>query len=227
MDTKATRSLKIFIAVLALHGPLAVADPATATPAPELLARCASCHAPDGAGATPGTPYLAGQLHSYLVDSIELLIAGKRHSSIAEHFPPGLSRPQILALASHYSRLPAGRSADEVDPDKVRLGEMIYMERCMACHGDYGRSTDNKGLGSPLLAGQRLAYLREQAQAYLAKRRKYLDSMKESAFTGQSLAINGTAVREAIGALGHEDVESLANFFSSVPPTAAKGRRRR
>lgn len=229
MDTKATRSLKIFIAALALQGPLAVADPAAVTPAPEpeLLARCARCHAPDGAGATPGTPHLEGQLHRYLVDSIELLIEGKRHSSIADHLPSELSRAQILALASHYSRLPARRGADEVDPDKVQIGEMIYMERCMACHEDSGRSTDNKGLGTPVLAGQRLSYLREQTQAYLAKRRKYLDSMKESAFTGKSLEINGTAVREAIGALGHEDAESLAHFFSSIRPAAATGRRRR
>jgi cytochrome c553 len=78
-----------------------------------------------------------------------------------------------------------------------------------------------------VLAGQRLSYLREQTQAYLAKRRKYLDSMKESAFTGKSLEINGTAVREAIGALGQEDAESLAHFFSSIRPAAATGRRRR
>lgn len=223
MDTKATRSLKIFIAALALQGTLAVADP---EPEPELLARCVRCHAPDGA-ASPATPSLDGQLHSYLTESIDLLIAGKRRTSVADHFPPDLSRAQIIALASHYSQLPARRGDEEIDRDKVELGEMLHMERCMGCHEDNGRSTDSKGLGSPLLAGQRVAYLREQTQAYLAKRRKYMDSMKESAFTGQSLSVNGTSVREPIGALAPEDVDALAHFFASVQPVGTKGRRRR
>lgn len=225
MDTKAASTRKIFIAFLLLQGQLAMADPATVL-APELLARCGRCHAPD-AVASPATPSLDGQLHSYLTESIDLLIAGKRRTSVADHLPPGLSRAQIIALASHYSQLPARRGDEEVDRDKVQLGEMLHMERCMGCHEDNGRSTDSKGLGSPLLAGQRLAYLREQTAAYLAKRRKYWDSMKESAFTGQSMSINGTSVGEPIGALAPEDVDALAHFFASVQPAGAKGRRRR
>lgn len=219
--------LKTFIALLALHGHLAMADSAKAIPSPELLERCGRCHAADGAAASPGTPSLDGQLHKYLVDSIELLISGKRHTGVTDHLPPGLSRAQILSLASHYSQLPARSGADEIDPDKVQLGAMLHMERCMACHEDSGRSTDNKGLGSPILAGQRLAYLREQMSTYLSKRRQFLDVMKEGAFTGKSLSINGNPVRDPIGALSQADVDALAHFFASVPPASAKGRRRR
>jgi cytochrome c553 len=236
MATKATPILKIFIAVLVLHGHFAVAEPAeggagpvaaAAAPAAELLARCARCHDADGVASSPTTPHLDGQLQRYLGESIELLISGERPATVDNHFPAGLSRAEILGLASHYSELRRRRSAEETDSDKVLEGEMIYMERCMACHDDYGRSTDNIGLGSPLLAGQRLGYLREQMLAYLSKKRQFWGGMKEAAFSGQSLAINGHPVREAIGALGEAEVEALAHFFASISPASASGRKRR
>lgn len=238
MGTKATDSLKIVIALLVLHGQLALADPAAAgagpesapaeaVPVAELLAACGRCHNPEGSATSPNAPHLDGQLRSYLVDSIDMLISGARPTSVENHLPAGLSRPLILGLATHYSRLRIRREVDETDPDQVLQGEMIYMERCMACHEDNGRETDNKGLESPLLAGQRLGYLREQIAAYLAKRRKFWGAMKENAFDGQPLAINGTPVRDAIGPLGHADVESLAHFFASVRPASASGRKSR
>lgn len=236
MGAKATDSLKIVIALLVLQGQPALADPAAGgagpgsaatAPTAELLAACGRCHGPDGNDSAPTAPHLDGQLRSYLVESIELLISGKRPTQVGKHLPPNLSRRQVLGLADHYSKLRLSRSAEATDPEKAQQGEMVYMERCMACHEDSGRGTDNKGLGSPLLAGQRLAYLREQISAYLAKRRQYGVAMKENAFAGQSLAINGNPVRGAIGALGPTDVDALAHFFASVPATAASGRKRR
>lgn len=238
MDAKAAYPLKIFIAFLVLHGHVAVADPAksgaspgsvpaTAAPVAGLLETCARCHGADGSASSPTTPHLDGQLRRYLVESIESLISGTRPTKIENHIPPQLSPAQILGLASHYSQLRLRGVVDETDPDKVLQGEMIYMERCMACHEDSGRDTDNKGLGSPLLAGQRLGYLREQIRAYLTKRREYWGAMKENAFTGQPLAINGRQVRDAIGPLGDADVDSLAHFFASVPSASASGRKRR
>lgn len=237
MGTKAAGSLKTVIALLVLHGQLALADPAAdagpgsapaeAVPAAELLAACGRCHDPEGSASSPNAPHLDGQLRSYLVDSIDLLISGERPTGVENHLPPGLSRAQILGLASHYSQLRIRREVDETDPDQVLQGEMIYMERCMACHEDSGRDTDNKGLASPLLAGQRLGYLREQITAYLTKRRKFWGVMKENAFDGQPLAINGNPVRDAIGPLGHADVDALAHFFASVPAASASARKRR
>lgn len=234
MGAKATDSLKIVITLLALQGQLVVAEPAVPGSAPvataptaELLAACGRCHSPEGNASAPTAPYLDGQLRSYLVDSIDLLISGARPTSVENHLPPGLTRPQILGLATHYNQLRVRRVVDATDPDKALQGEMIYMERCMACHEDSGRDTDNKGLASPLLAGQRLAYLREQIGAYLTKQRKYWGSMKEDAFTGKPLAINGANVRDGIGPLGHADVDALANFFASVPAASASVRRRR
>lgn len=233
-----TAAHQLIIAFLLLHGHLAVADPAeggaspgavpaSVAPAAELLETCGHCHDPDGSAASPTTPHLDGQLRGYLVESIESLISGQRPTKVENHIPPGLSRAQILGLAGHYSQLRLRRSVEETAADKALQGEMVYMERCMACHNDYGRSTDNMGLGSPLLAGQRLGYLREQIAAYLTKKRKFWGTMKENAFAGQALAINGSHVRDAIGPLGNADVDSLANFFASVPAASASGRRRR
>lgn len=233
MGAKATDSLKIVIALLLLPGPLALAEPgpgsapAVSAPTTELLAACGRCHDAENNAAAPTAPHLDGQLRSYLVDSIDLLISGKRQTSVENHLPRGLTRPQILGLATHYSQLRVRRVADETDPDKVLQGEMIYMERCMACHAESGRDTDNMGLASPLLAGQRLAYLRQQIAAYLTQRRAYWGAMKENAFAGKPLAINGTNVRDAIGPLSHADVDALANFFASVPAASATLRRRR
>ncbi|HET6721010.1 MAG TPA: c-type cytochrome [Rhodocyclaceae bacterium] len=227
MGTKAKDALKVFIALLVLQGRLALADPAAPAPSAELLAACGRCHQPEDSTSAPTAPHLDGQLRSYLVDSIDLLLAGKRPTRVENHLPPGLTRAQIVGLANHYSALRLRRVVDETDPDKVLRGEMIYMERCMACHADSGRETDNKGLGSPLLAGQRLAYLREQIAAYLTKQRQSWDVMKENAFAGKPLAINGNPVRDAIGPLGPADVDALANYFASVPVAAASGRRRR
>lgn len=202
------------------------AAPSAALPTEVVLRECANCHGPNGVGVSPEVPHLDGQLHSYLIESIELLKTGIRPTKVANHIPATMAPGQIIELADHYSRSTGHRNGEMTDQGKVQQGRMIYSERCLHCHEENGRETDQRGLGSPYLAGQPLGYLREQILAYLSHERKYQIFMKENVFDGRAIVINGHTIRRSIGRLSRDDVEALAHFLASTPPRKAIGSRR-
>lgn len=188
---------------------------------------CVECHGRDGGGVTPDIPNLDGQLHSYLIESMDLLKVGLRPTAVDNHLPPDITPEQIRQIADHYSRAVAPQLPESFDSSKIGEGRLIYSERCMHCHEDNGRETDERGLGSPFIAGQKMSYLRTQMLAYLKRERDYLIFMKEHVFAGRPIVINGHPIRGSIGRLSASDIEALTHFLGSVSPRKAGGRKRR
>lgn len=206
--------IKNLVAALGLS---AIAGVAAAGPEmEELLKPCVSCHGMDGVGATAKTPHLNWQLPAYLIESMEILQSGGRHTAVPKHIPKTMTREQIVAIAKFYGGNRTPRLPQTVDSAKVAKGLELYRERCGDCHLDNGRSTDDKGAASPILAGQALDYLLAQERMYMSGKRRF-----------------ATQADKAHKGMTDADVEAVSHFFAgqdTAPPQAgdeAKKKKRR
>lgn len=190
---------------------------------------CTSCHGENGVALESETPHLNGQLRTYLVESMDALRSGKRPSKIENHLPADIDRAQIDRIAEAWSTARATRPRETTDALRVIEGRGIYLDRCTACHENNGRDTDSRGIGAPLLAGQKIVYLREQLTAYREGRRKFEVAMMGKAISGKAGDIAGVAVGTGKGKLSASDIEALAHYFAStgLPTAEAEQRRRR
>jgi cytochrome c553 len=71
--------------------------------------QCASCHGPRGISAVDAYPNLAGQDAMYLASSLRAYRDGTRDGGPMNGVASKLSDQQIMDLAMHFARLPAGR----------------------------------------------------------------------------------------------------------------------
>lgn len=192
-----------------------------------LLVTCVQCHGWDGLGNSPHTPFLNGQTLAYLTESLALLQTGKRPTEVNGHIPADWGPAQRALVANHYAGLDFSVPPAEVDAAQQERGRQIFFEKCEACHEDGGRATDYRGTGSPILAGQKLHYLRSQIRAYLSGRRSYLVDMKRQAFRGAPLTVNSLRIGERRDPVSVADAEALAHFLAGNVRAEPKPSRRR
>ncbi|GAB2625699.1 c-type cytochrome [Novilysobacter erysipheiresistens] len=211
-------------------------DPGTVSDAAFALrvADCSRCHGRESQG-TGAFPRLAGQKETYLLASLRAYARGERHSGVMEPVAVALGAGEMRALAGYYAALPvrgagagdgsrgsiaaeaaptrAGRSEnDERETGSIERGERLArrgdaalrIPSCVECHGP------GDGARNPLyprLAGQHPDYLALQLQLFKQGRR------------------GGTAyshIMETIaGSLEDADIDDLAAWYGSLPPSAA------
>lgn len=84
---------------------LAFATPAMAElpPRPPQLGLCSACHGENGRSRSPGTPHLAGQDETYLVESLRQYRNGSRNASAMRAVSGSLQDRDIAALARWYA----------------------------------------------------------------------------------------------------------------------------
>lgn len=96
--------------------PLATADATTVEKGKQLarvgnaakaVQACNNCHGPDGAGATPAIPYLAGQYAQYISSQLQMWRRGFRNNSSESMSPIAnqLDDQQIGAVAAYYQQV--------------------------------------------------------------------------------------------------------------------------
>jgi len=136
---------------------------AAVAPLPELIAQCAVCHGEEGNSRTEGVPSLAGQPAAYLERQLRLFRDGRRPSPIMQPITAELSDAQASALAEHYTRLRLRSEPSRADPDLMRQGYALSVNRvCGGCH----RTESGGHELIPRLEGQREDYLRASLVAY-------------------------------------------------------------
>jgi cytochrome c553 len=76
---------------------------------------CNNCHGPDGAGATPAIPYLAGQYAQYISSQLLMWKRGIRNNSPESMAPIGkqLDDQQIAAIAAYYQQVRSDQQAPD------------------------------------------------------------------------------------------------------------------
>lgn len=143
---------------------------ARAVEAGEALAQsCMACHGTRGASTQQAVPTIGGQIDTYLALSMKAYRDGARPSTIMERIAKAYTTREIEALAAYFSTQPFVRPPQETDPDKVVRGQAIHRRKCDRCHLHDGRDTSEAD--SPLLAGQKLEYLRRNMDEILAGKR--------------------------------------------------------
>jgi len=89
---------------------LCVAAQAAAPPRPAKLGLCAACHGVDGHSHVAGTPHLAGQDETYLINALAAYRNGSRKAVPMNSIANTLQPRDIAALARWYSQQPAARA---------------------------------------------------------------------------------------------------------------------
>lgn len=122
---------------------------------------CAACHEPEGWGRTTGSvPQIAGQHRKVAIKQLADYRAGNRDSVIMIPYASveSIGGAQAVAdVAEYISTLEISVDNGKGPGDNLALGETLYREHCMDCHGSAGEGS-NDGL-VPRLQAQHYKYL--------------------------------------------------------------------
>src|SRR5262249_1433402 len=112
---------------------------------------CAACHGADGNAASAELPNLAGQTWRYLYPKLKDFQEGRRSNPVMAPLVAGLSRQDMVDIASYFAAQRLKPANFAVDEDKARRGKAKAEETlCTMCHqgGFLGQNE------IPRLAGQ-------------------------------------------------------------------------
>ena len=166
--------------------------------AAQLAERCASCHGPGGNSVTPGIPSIAAQPRVFLENLLILMREGVRGSEAMQQQMKGVSDREIIALATHFAKLPIRPAPGAVNAELMKQGRLASAKhRCGICHlRDYrGRE------GSPRIAGQREEYLFDIM-------RIFRDAPPRGSDTNMSAALYGVS---------DADIRAMAHLLAHSP----------
>ncbi len=162
----------------------------------ETLETCFTCHGPNGASTEAEFPILAGQHFYYLYVQMKDFKAGRRASAVMEEFVAVLNRDEMKLLAKFFSEQTWPNIGYRADPARARMGEVTTNAgQCVQCHlGGYEGNS-----GTPLVAGQHLAYLEKTMLDFKSKTR--------------ANAPDKSALMKTYSA---EDIRKMAEFMSGM-----------
>jgi len=139
---------------------------------------CAVCHLPEAWGSIDGAyPQIAGQLRTVIIKQLADFRAGNRDNPLMYPFsvPSILGGKQELAdVAAYVAQLPMTPHNGLGPGTDLALGEQLYEEHCLDCHGVDGEGDVREHI--PALAGQHYAYLMRQFDQIRDGARRNADS---------------------------------------------------
>jgi cytochrome c553 len=168
-----TRILWVLLSAAAvLAGPVALGagDP---TEGKQKAESCGGCHGPDGNGAAPIFPKLAGQHASYLTKQLHDFKTEKRPEPTMTAMALALSDDDMADIGAFY----AAQAVQVEAAQENELGRTIYragdpqrgVPACTGCHGPEAKG--NEPAGYPALRGQYAAYLSKTLHDFKGKAR--------------------------------------------------------
>ena len=163
----------------------------------ERLKVCAGCHGADGNSALAGTPSLAGQPRIFLENYLVLTREGLRGTKVMQDLLKGVKDPDIVAMATHYSKLAPKASEGALDKPLFARGKALAAKnRCGNCHLPDFRGREQM----PRLAGQREDFLAQTMLAYQQNKRSGGD----------------TVMADALYGIAEADIKALAHYLSRL-----------
>ena len=170
----------------------------------EVYEVCAACHLPEGWGKPDGTfPMLAGQHKNVIIKQLADIRALNRDNPTMYPFalPKAIGGAQAIADVSAYiQKLPMNPEPGVGDGKDLALGEKLYKENCVRCHGDNGQGIPEK------------YYPRIQGQHY-----KYLVRQFEWIRDGKRRNANPDMVKQIAG-FSDKDMRAVMDFVSRQKP---------
>jgi len=144
---------------------------------------CASCHGEDGNSNTPLIPSLAGQPEFFLTTQLVLMREQVRPVAAMDGLLTGLDDSVLVALAEHFSKMPAKKTDEVKDSDRMARGKALSDGmRCTSCHG----ANLNGQEQMPRLAGQRVDYMVAAMKSFRDSTRPGADPLMANVVAGIS-----------------------------------------
>ncbi len=165
---------------------------------------CSACHMPNGWGMQDGTfPQLAGQHRKVTIKQLSDIRAKNRDNPTMYPFalPSEIGGAQAIAdVAAYIEQLPMNPYPGVGPGDRLDLGEKLYKENCVRCHGENGEGDNDKYY--PKIQGQHYEYLvRQFAWIKEGKRRNANPDMVEQ-----------------IQNIPEEDMNTILDYTSRIQP---------
>jgi cytochrome c553 len=132
------------------------------------LAACTACHGVGGNSTDPQYPVLAGQTMRYIYLQLKDYKEGRRKNPLMDALVADLTRDDMLALGTYFSKQRVLPTKFKPDEAKAKLGKAKADEvLCTMCHlgGFVGQNE------VPRTAGQHYEYVLKQLQDFKARRR--------------------------------------------------------
>ena len=139
-------------------------------------ATCVACHGADGNSTLDQFPKIAGQVPGYIAKQLAAFklgdAPGGRVNPVMAGMVAALSEQDMADLDAFYSSQAISTgSVSEEQEEAARAGETIFrsgiaefsIPACMGCHGPTGAGIPPN---FPRLAGQHVAYIESQLQAF-------------------------------------------------------------
>ncbi|THD74705.1 c-type cytochrome [Thalassobius vesicularis] len=127
---------------------------------------CSACHQLNGWGLTDGTfPQIAGQHFNVTIKQLADIRALNRDNPTMYPFalPSEIGGAQSIAdVAAYIEKLPMNPENGVGAGDDLELGEKLYKDNCVRCHGETGEGNNEKFY--PRIHGQHYNYLVRQYQ---------------------------------------------------------------
>jgi cytochrome c553 len=165
---------------------------------------CAACHEPEGWGRTTGSvPQIAGQHRRVLIKQLADFRAGNRDAVLMVPYATveAIGGTQALADVTEYiSTLEISVENGKGPGEALPLGEQLYKDKCMECHGANGEGS-NDDL-APRIQAQHYKYMMRQFNWIRSgKRRNVSEEMN-------SIAL----------ALTQDEISAVLDFVSRLQP---------
>ena len=196
------------LATSALFG-FTVATSAVAADVNKLAESCVNCHGKDGASTESDVPNIGGYSAAYFTDALKAykskdrpcvetkIRSGDKKGTKSDmcQIVKDMSDADIKALAQLFSEKKFVRTAQKADAALVKKGKDVHDKNCEKCHSEGGSlASDDAGL----LAGQKMAYLKEQTEFFLGGKRTMPKKMKPK-----------------LEGLDKSEVEAVLNYYAS------------
>jgi sulfide dehydrogenase cytochrome subunit len=199
----------IVLASSVLFG-LSMSTAALAADVSKLVEPCFSCHGKNGNSADPDIPNIASYSEDYLTKTLERYQNKERPCVETEirsgsqkgkktdmcKIAAGLSEDDITKIGGFFVEQTFERTPQAFDAELAKKGKRVHNKRCHTCHSEGGsQPSDHAGI----LAGQKMAYLREQLKFFKEGKRFIKKKMKAK-----------------LDATDDSELEALVNYYGSL-----------
>ncbi|MFZ2302378.1 MAG: c-type cytochrome [Gallionella sp.] len=187
-----------------------VASGASAADVNKLAENCASCHGKDGANTDNDVPNIGGFSVKYFAMTMDhykkkerpcvetKIRSGDKKGTTSDmcQVVKDMSDDDIKQVSQYFSEKKFVRAAQKFDATLAAKGKSIHDKSCEKCHSEAASKADDD---AGLLAGQKMHYLKEQTEFFLAGKRPMHKKMKPK-----------------LEALNKEEIEAVIHYYGSL-----------
>jgi len=168
---------------------------------------CALCHTPEGWAKTSGRyPQIAGQHFNVIIKQLEDIRSGNRDNPTMYPFSQSNSTKKsiqnMVDVAAYIEKLPMAPHTAYGSGRNLEIGEKLYKDNCVKCHGKQGEGNSSKYY--PRIQGQHYRYLLRQLRWIKNNKRRNAD----------------LKMKRQLSRFRDRELRALADYTSRLKPDA-------